>query len=579
MALTRSSFIPLGIVTRGLGATDPIGGASRALRGLIGEYEGGVEPVEEDLGALLSPESVDSLGTPRILNKIVVALNYAEVSASTFANPDSEYTGYAADGYWYTNGVRDATHVPYRATWATEGESASEDRGNLDRFPSRLLVLGTRAEVVLLHADTLDVWMRFRVGVTAPPARGGFLGGPTTQIRKVRLVNGLLFVATNTGLRIADFRNDLGYHYTSTDYALSRTTPTTLDGGLVNRNDDTYMDGYSEATSPLISDDCLCVDARVVSGGKELLGSVDEIPYRRIITVAAVGHAGGITALSFGYDPSSATAVGFVKHECSLSVGTDWEALDDDDDDVTTPFFVDHLYGATNWSGEKVRPGDRLVAGGTNYTIQSVDQTTPGYKLSLLPELSYTATGSGYTITRDITAIFIAPNLDLYMAASSGVEVNRSRDWFAVSPIVPGTALYTELEFRGNTSRMTFPATITSLAWNGSTMFVGSSEGVFSVTESDIDRNVSAGLTYATPAQSELTARYPILGGSDKEVVDVVIDPETGHLLVAATGFSSTVTEIDLSIQQAFRYTSGIGLVFALVSYRNPSGPPTQAVD
>ena len=97
----------------------------------------------------------------------------------------------------------------------------------------------------------------------------------------------------------------------------------------------------------------------------------------------------------------------------------------------------------------------------------------------------------------------------------------------------------------------------------------------------DFDRAGQPSATYLySGGDTELDATYEILEGGFSDCRAVVIDPETGHLAVAATdGATSVLTEIDLSIHQAFRYEEYDSVVQAVYAYRNTAGPPDEDVD
>jgi hypothetical protein len=571
VARTRNSYIPLGVVTRGLGLVDPSTGFNRATRGLVVDYPEGVEPPSpvEDLDPIppLSTGAEDSNGTVRLLSDDIVSLHFAHASSELFANPDREYTGYAASGFWYTDGVLDPTHVPFKATWASEGEgNPTENRGDVDRVPNRLIIALTRKEAAIFDADTLDLWMRFVVP-SVSSGDGAFMGFPGTSPSHVRFVNGLLIVGTTDGVRVADFRNDEALWISSSATYGFRVQSSK---GLNQRNEDDYFSGASApvytADRTLLSEAVTALDAETVaipvSGNKNAK------------TVIAVGTGGGLTALT--YKPTD-SAFDAVHSPMSLSVANVWELEDDGDGDGVTPFFRDDTGAATNWLSAQVRPSDviEIQPQGLTRTIEEVAQGVPGNKLILTPELDLATAGSGtgYIIGRSITAVKISKLGHLYLAGSNQLAVSRNFDWFEVGELygAAGSGFTTGLD----TVRLTADVdNINEIALRGTDVYLATTLGVFKATDDDLTGGRVARFIYSTEAVTEVDADFKILFGDDVDCKAISVDPETGYILVAVTGTDSVVTEINPSIERAFRFFDNVGRVKALVSYRNPKGPP-----
>lgn len=559
---TRNSYIPLGVVTRGLGSVDPSGGSGRATRGLIQEYPEGIAPAPE-FGVpvpLLSTVAIDGNGIQRLLSDDIVALHFAHAAQQSFSNPDREYTGYAANGFWYTEGLLDPTHVPFKATWASEGEAAASiNRGALDRMPARLIVAATPFEVALFDADTLNLWMRFEIGLVAPAAQGKLAGKPSTKITEIRYANGFLVIATNEGLRIADFRNDRGLLLLSTGSHLST-------GGLELRNDSTFLDGATSVSSDvqLQNDSCLSMDVGTLSTEFQS-GST-----KGNRTIVAVGHPDGITAVQL--DNPTFPIAKCVRHAAALVVATGWEVEDDVDLDTTSPYFVDDSFGSTAWENLGVRAGDFLTPTPLGEKrITRVESIVPGRRLSVTPELGLTDTGGSYSIRREVRGVFLSPELHLYFSnGSHSIAVVRDATWITT----PG--IWVNLNTAGN-SESAFAATVTAvngMAKRGDTLLVATSLGVFSVTDEELDSRKLAPFRYSTAAVTSVDADFKILEGEDSNCAAVSVDPETGNIMVAVTDSASVVSEINPSIEQAFRYFDNVGRIKALASFRNPTGPP-----
>ena len=573
MARTRSSYIPIGVVTRGLGAIDPIGGASVTSYGLVGAYPEGVEPafVPGSPAPLLAVDKIDSNGNQRLIDNDIVALHYWDGSADVFSAPDREYTGYSASGYWFEDGRADPTHTPYQAPWSSE--VAGVTRGTLSRVPSRVLTVATRKEITLLDADTLDVWMRFTIAMT-PSGSGQRLGGtPSTVVSGVKYMSGYLFIATNQGLRIADFRRNGGYLLSSSGN--SRISGTSL----VLRNSDSFFSGAAPSGSfrDLGDADCLCLDVRIRSESKVAGGSS-----RSSAVIAIVGHVGGVTAITVGVTSLPRTK----KHSSTLSFSKVWEAQDTGD--VYSPYFLD---ANSNWEGLEVRAGDILVTDlPTTHTILEVDQLLPGNRLVLDPPLGVDQTtvpptpqsGTSYSIKRPVDSVLLQEDLSLYMAnGRSAIASNSTQDWFKAVGAGGATPLFgtpSTLEFRGDTSPLsTRVDKVNGLAILGDTLYSATTVGVFASTTEEMEEGRTLALRYTSSASS-LTAEYAILEGTDTNAKAIAVDPETGNISVALTDYSSTVTEINPNLEQAFRFFGDVGHVRALESFRNTDGPPDKEV-
>ena len=140
----------------------------------------------------ISSSTQDTNGINMLQSDKLRYVQYVDITALIFYSPDATFTGYSADGYYYTNGIIDATHSPAIASWSSEGQhtSATATRGLLDRFPDRIFVVTTDEEVAILDADSLDVWMRFIK--PAVPTSGSLIGKANTDIRKALFVEGYL---------------------------------------------------------------------------------------------------------------------------------------------------------------------------------------------------------------------------------------------------------------------------------------------------------------------------------------------------------------------------------------------------
>lgn len=583
MARTRSSYIPVGVASRGFAVIEPDGGEARASRGyVVGSPEQGVLPAAEvlDPEPLLSTETVDSNGTQRLLDNEIQALFFWEAGQDVFANPDKEFTGYAANGFWHTNGVPDPTHVPFQATWAAESDSVN--RGVRGSFPPRLLVVATRLEVALFDADSLDLWMRFEIGTSAATGGKGKAMGNSIAIRDVAYANGVLVAATSQDVRVVEFAWDrasalgeVGSLWRS-DAALS--TPQ----GIVNRNNDDYLNTGPAAGADVAvtGSEFFCVAMRPYSYGKDL----GDPNLRGALTVAVVGSDRGLTAITFGADWRTERSPITHRHTAQLAVGATWVVLDDGDG--YSPYIGD---GVTDWEAKNVYPGDKFFGDVSSSVVDGVvvevDQISPGNRLVMDREYNVSLTDTAYVIRRDFGAVYLTPDMTLYVAnGPNAIARNASKDWFWTESGTTPQNLFTpdptvSLTWRGDVSRTrarSFRAN--DMARRGDVTFLATDIGVQSVSDVDLDELRLAAFTYSTQAATEYTADFRILEGTDTNVSAVVVDPETGNISVAVTDVESVVTEINPNIEQAFRYFDQVGRVRALVTFRNPLGPPDREV-
>jgi hypothetical protein len=551
MARTPGSYTPLTRTSRGLITRAPHQGLARTTAGLITGTPAADIPVTpglEDIG----PGSVDANGIQIFLGSDIRDIRFVEVSQQLFANPDEEYTGYTASGFWYTNGVADPTHIPFKATWASEGEGTPTiDRGPLDRFPARLFIYTTNREVVLLNADDLTVWLRVKLLTTVVAGIGNFLGDNATIVRQADFVNGYLVVATSEGLRIADFKNDLGFFYGASAASRSEYWVDTIGEGLVNRNTDAFS-SFSALGGPrnVVNDDCLCLDTGVRS---EIVGTT-----KNNVTVCGVGHPDGYTGVRLVYPSSSFPET--VESPQIISYISAWSMLADAG--PGSPFFSD---GVSNWAGDGVRALDTLQTDiGTTHTITEVN----ALYLRIDPELPLAAVGASYTVLRQVRALAVTEEAYFYFANGSGmVTYVPASDWYE-TPINGFLKPFDTIE-------MTNPGIITDMAIGPSERFFATSVGVFYANEQSFIDGNDAEFRYSSAAYTDMDATYKILRGDIPSCSSITIDPETGHLLVATTtGLGGHISEIDTSIQQMFRFVDRDYEVGVVMAYRNAQGPP-----
>lgn len=515
-----------------------------------------------EIPPLLSPDAVDNFGIRRLISGNIRTIRFVEVYRSLFAHPDREYTGYAQNGFWYTNGVLDSTHDPAQATWAiTEG--GGENRSGTASMPDRILVTTTFAEVCIFNADTLDVWMRFLIPTSIPSTIGNFLGKPDTKVFAADFYNGFLVVVTDEGLKIANFRADEAYFYSSSDVLLA-------DNPLQDRNDTEYMDdssSISDASRLLSGSYCLCISSNSVSNPVTTT--------KRGYTIAAVGH-------TLGFDGLILAKPGLAYPEAknvpiSRSFSAPWEAVDDGDGDTLTPLFIDDT---TNWVGLGVEAGDVLVTDTpTTHIVTEVNQTVPGHTLILDPPLTVGATGSTYSVYRRVPAVKVDLDGSLYFAnGDNRITKIDTSDWFE-----GGTAIFSNLTTAFPTSDLgALTSDINALAVvpNAGEFYVATSVGVFYGTDQDLENSAKLEYRYSTLYATNAEATYKILVGLGEAVGAVAVDPETGSVAVSVNEIEadvivkSVVSEINVGLQQTFRYFDNVGVVRDIAAYRNPLGPP-----
>jgi hypothetical protein len=156
-------------------------------------------------------QSTDSEGHPHFVGRRAYVSYFYDGYSDPWNDPtNTNHTGYARDGYKYTNGVLDGG--PVYAPWASE--SSGTDRSSRRDFPVKALIVGTLSEVTIFDMDgyestgEADVWMRFRYGSGSNYYQIGASDG--------RYVNDILFKdgvlaavsgqTTIGGLKIVDFR-------------------------------------------------------------------------------------------------------------------------------------------------------------------------------------------------------------------------------------------------------------------------------------------------------------------------------------------------------------------------------------
>jgi len=548
MAAAYGSLIGLRRATRGLAQSPPEQGVSRATLGLVnGLVQEEVVVSDEDLYEGL----LDANGLQLLLSGEVRDVRFVEVSQQLFANPDREFTGYAADGYWYTSGQKDPSHVPFQATWATEATSAH--RGPATAFPDRLLVFTTRKEVVLIDADNITVWMRFYLLATTT-SPGNLLGDVNTYLRQTDFSNGVLVVATDIGLCVADFIQDIPTRSTDVSFRRGENWGDDPIKGLVNRNDNGVLSivFFDPSGRKVVNTDCLSVSVTTLSS---VSGSSKD---NRV--VAAVGHEDGLTGVRLRYPGQSYLET--LETGASASYGS-WFAINTGGPATDRIGVVDNLV-------DIAYAGDTLVLDiGSSHTLQEVGTDF----LVFDPPIGVAESGVNFSIERVVRSVYATPEGDLVFSNGTAFVTRVEGDaWYLLGP--------SSLDILGR-SHQTIPLpknagySVNDIELHEQDCYFATDIGVYHATLDTFDDQAAADFAYSSAALSSPVALYRILEGDIIPCKAVVVDPETKHVLVATSDNSQGVlSEIDTSIQQTFRFFNKSSEVHALVAYRNVQGPP-----
>lgn len=118
---------------------------------------------------LVSNLSTDSQGAiQQYGNKVYCSHLVRPTSDDPFFHPVTKnLTGYAADGYYYTKGVKGSLN---KAAWWAEASGGGDmvSRGATQEFPSSALILVTEGGISILDlSDNLNMWMIFKKNTSA----------------------------------------------------------------------------------------------------------------------------------------------------------------------------------------------------------------------------------------------------------------------------------------------------------------------------------------------------------------------------------------------------------------------------
>lgn len=156
-------------------------------------------------------QTTDSEAHPHFVGRQAYVSFFYDAYDDPWHDPvGTNHTGYARDGYKYTNGVLDGG--PVYAPWASE--AAGTDRSSRRDFPTRAMIVGTLSEITIFDMDgyestgNVDVWMRFRYGAGSNYYQLGASDG--RYVNDIMFKDGVLIAVSGQttigGLKIIDFR-------------------------------------------------------------------------------------------------------------------------------------------------------------------------------------------------------------------------------------------------------------------------------------------------------------------------------------------------------------------------------------
>jgi hypothetical protein len=514
----------------------------------------------------------DKNGIAMLTSNTIRFSKYIDISTSAFANPDATYFGYAADGYYREEGSAvptPATGQPAKATWATEGEHSTPTatRGLEDGFPSRIFVILTDAEVAILNADDLTVWIRFTRGASPGITAQYFLGGSTSNLIDADFDEGVLtVVATDyttanpvVNLMIADFRSD----------SMLRVGEVTGDNTLPNKTivDRNAVIWATAGTHAITNFGTTGTTGPLPGRAAHSVSIVTKLNKTYIATGTNEGLS--ITTLklkSTGYDTSHTANY---PQSFSKTYAGGYAAVDDFDGDALTPYLTAPTSSA--WHSDGIRAGD-LVSFGTGaatayHRIVSVGDSN---LLTLTPEVSSTLTDAGsYRIVREVPALYFQSLLSLFYTTSNGAATQQQDQTYQSSKNILDP--WTSPDYSA-----IIPSTrIHDLQVIGASLYVATNVGIYRVALTGSSSGLPATLDYSSASGAGI---YKIL--DHETATALAVDPESGHLIAATfdTG-ASKVKEIDIeNFHQIVKTTTGTTEVFSLMGYTNPNGPPTISV-
>lgn len=504
----------------------------------------------------------DANGIQRLKSNVVLFSKFVDVSISSFANPDSSFYGYASDGFYREAGVAvvsPTTGQPAKASWAKEAEhtTATSDRNLEDPFPQKIFVILTAADLVILNANTLTVWMRFDLSSGSAIADHYFLGGSTTTLLDADFSNGVLSITqtdtgtpSSNGVILADFRRDEMIRATANSLVVD---------GLKSPKNISQRNGTGvwQGTSAISAGDPFSLVEKECNNVSMLTASNQ--------TYLALSHESGISVLRIkpgetGYETVASSRQLF---EVSYS-GTNYEAVDDLDGDATTPTF--RADNSSEWLSDGVRTGDLLVVSGTRYRIEAV-----GADLTLSDEISSSVVGSGasYQIVRPVSHLLLHTLSSLLYANGEGFVTQQQDQTYQTTnnSLDPWTS--------PDYSSAIPSSEVNDFVIRGSDAYAATDVGIYRVQLTDTSAGLPSTLDY-TPSSGD--GLFKVL--THAKTTALSVDPESGHLLLATySGSAAEVVDLDVdNLHQVVKRTSSDQEVKSLASYKNPDGPPSVSV-
>lgn len=156
-------------------------------------------------GATNETWTSDVAGGELVSDDVLRAVSF-DLSRTSFAAPvERGHTGYAADGYWYEAGAKDAGRA--RATWATE--AASSNRAARDEFPVSGHIVVTGGSWSILDAAG-RMWARCVALGSGSNQDWSMAGGIGQALADVDFAadGPVVFLAAGAALIVVDFAQD-----------------------------------------------------------------------------------------------------------------------------------------------------------------------------------------------------------------------------------------------------------------------------------------------------------------------------------------------------------------------------------
>ena len=475
--------------------------------------------------SLITTAFEDSDGITVITHNNILSVDYADVINSPFGAPNSTFTGYAANGKWYNNGVLGtaADSMANTADWNTESlDEASSTRGKVNPFPDRIFTINTNNEIVIVDADNLRMWMRFNKSGTV-----------FQNVFDAQFVNGILFCVSATRLIIVDFTYD---HFSYVEGTASSYKYVEL---IRNRN--TTVAVLSDANTP----------PNLVSGPSDVILGTNilclDTNYIGNIAKAAIGQESGFCGIQSGVTSlDNRKFASVVKHESVVSFSNTTVALSSTSSDFLLTASVNFI------TTHKVRVGDNLVfttpgaesfylkvlLDDTALVLQSVDGS--------VTTSTFNGQSCNFKIKRPVPAISVVDNGDLIVSTPNRIYEITS-DWDVATVSIN---LFTQNSIDTSSDLLNQTSNIGS-ATDGILTVINQDKKLFQLSNSS--------LTLVHTHGSSIT--------------NLVIDPESTHVFFSD---STHLNELDLNTFSIVSSTTAA--CQTLVAYRNPNGPPDKAV-